>query len=162
MHYAETNIVPDALEAEYPQNINFEDLPNRVNNIKDDLLDIINGKPKSWFRNLALSIYYEVGPRKARSPMVLMGRIDHLRSGYYGPKGEMIIAKTLSRLFLETNILTSENSKPQTPVEFLHEVLIPETIVRLISQDKKNLSLKEARKIMRESSDYGLYKYGDD
>ena len=37
------------------------------------------------------------------------------------------------KLFLETNILTFEKSKPQKPIDYLHEVLIPETNAELIS-----------------------------
>ena len=48
-------------------------------NIKDDLQNIINGKFKSWFQNLALSVYNEIGSRKATTPMILMGRSEELR-----------------------------------------------------------------------------------
>ena len=63
------------------------------------------------------------------------------------------------KLFLETNILKFEKSKPQKPID-LHEVLIPETIIRLISQDYNNqLSLEEAKDIMNSSADFGAYMY---
>ena len=44
MHYAETEIIPLGIKAGYPTNINFEILLNRINNIQNDLLDIINCK----------------------------------------------------------------------------------------------------------------------
>ena len=70
----------------------------------------------------------------------------------------MIIASILTKLFLETNILTFEASKPLKPIDYLHEVLIPEVIIRLIIQDfNEKLSLEEARYIMKESSDFGAY-----
>ena len=37
MHYAETHIVPLGIRAGYPSNIDFEDISNRIINIKDDL-----------------------------------------------------------------------------------------------------------------------------
>ena len=42
-------------------------------------------------------------------------------------------------------------------MDFLQEVLVPETALRLISQDKGNIALKEARKIMEDSGDFGAY-----
>ena len=51
-------------------------------NIKDDLQKIINGQLESWFRNLALSVYSEVGSHKANMPMVLMGRCEELRMSF--------------------------------------------------------------------------------
>ena len=82
MHYAETEIVPLGIRAGYLTNINFEILPSRINDIKNDLLDIIDCKLKSWFRDLTLSVYNELGFRKARMPMILMGRSEELRVNF--------------------------------------------------------------------------------
>jgi len=82
MHYAETEIVPLGIKAGYPTNINFKILPNRINDIKNDLLDIIDCKLESWFRDLTLSVYNELGFRKARTPMILMGRSEELRVNF--------------------------------------------------------------------------------
>ena len=82
MHYAETEIVPLGIKASYPTNIDFAILLNRINDIKNDLLDIIDCKLESWFRDLELSIYNELGSRKARTPMILMGRSEELRVNF--------------------------------------------------------------------------------
>ena len=82
MHYAETEIVPLGIKAGYLTNIDFTILPNRINNIKNDLLDIIDWKLESWFRDLALSVYIELGSRKARMPMILIGRSEELRVNF--------------------------------------------------------------------------------
>jgi len=79
MHYAETEIIPLGIKAGYPTNINFEILSNRINDIQDDLLDIINCKLVSWFRDLSLSVYNEIGFRKANTPMMIMKRSEELR-----------------------------------------------------------------------------------
>ena len=42
-------------------------------------------------------------------------------------------------------------------MDFLQEVLVPETALHLISQDKGNIALEEARKIMKNSEDFGDY-----
>lgn len=82
MHHAETHIVPLGVKAGYPLNINFEAIPSRIANIKDDLQKIINGQLESWFRNLALNVYNEIGFRKATTPMILMGRSEELRVSF--------------------------------------------------------------------------------
>ena len=65
-------------------------------------------------------------------------------------------------MFLKTNILTFETSKPLKPVDYLHEILVPEAIIRLIVQDfNGKLSLEEAREIMKNSADFGAYIYND-
>ena len=46
---------------------------------------------------------------------------------------------------------------PKKPVDFLQEVLVPETALRLISQDKGNITLEEARKIIEDSGNFGDY-----
>ena len=79
MHYTETKIIPLGIEAGYPTNINFKILSNRFSNIQDDLLDIINCKLASWFRNFSLSVYNEIGFRKANTPMMIMKRSEELR-----------------------------------------------------------------------------------
>ena len=74
----------------------------------------------------------------------------------------MVIAAALTKLFLETNILTFEASKPLKPIDYLHEILVPEVITRLIIQDfNKKLSLEEARDIMKNSSDFGAYMHNE-
>ena len=65
-------------------------------------------------------------------------------------------------MFLKTNILTFETSKPLKLVDYLHEILVSKVIIRLIVQDfNGKLSLKEARKIMKDSADFGAYMYND-
>jgi hypothetical protein len=55
------------------------------------------------------------------------------------------------------NILTYDLTFPKNPVDFLQEILVPETALRLISQDKGNITLEEARQIMEDSGDFGDY-----
>jgi hypothetical protein len=58
---------------------------------------------------------------------------------------------------LFNDILTYKLTFPKKPVDFLQEILVPETALRLISQDKGNITLEEARKIMEDSGDFGDY-----
>ena len=43
----------------------------------------------------------------------------------------------------------------------MQEVLVPEIALRLISQDKGNITLDEARKIMEDSGDFGDYVHSE-
>ena len=65
-------------------------------------------------------------------------------------------------MFLNTNILTAKNCYPQSPSEYINNVLLPETTVRLISEDYGGISLDEANKIMRDSIEFGLYVHDID
>lgn len=80
-------------------------------------------------------------------------------------------------MFLKTQTLTPEDCAPQLPLEFIQQVLVPETGVRLIRQDLINRRLKkldkgntispeemkayteEAFRVMRESVEYGSLVY---
>ena len=69
----------------------------------------------------------------------------------------VIISEILSKLFLFNNLLTYDLVSPKKPVDYLQEVLVPETALRLISQDKGNIPLEEAKKIMEDSANFGDY-----
>jgi RTC4-like domain len=68
-----------------------------------------------------------------------------------------VISEILSKHFLFNNLLTYDLVSPKKPVDFLQEVLVPETALRLISQDKGNIPLEEAKKIMEDSANFGDY-----
>ena len=68
-----------------------------------------------------------------------------------------IITEVLNSLFLYTRILTKELCYPKQSVDYILEILVPETALHLISQDKGGITLEEARKIMADSSTFGDY-----
>lgn len=53
-------------------------------------------------------------------------------------------------------------TKPQEPVEYLQQVLVPETAIRLISQDRGGIPLDEAKKVMEDSIEFGMYVHDID
>ena len=65
-------------------------------------------------------------------------------------------------MFVQTNILTVKHSTPQSSSQYLAQVLVPETAIRLIAKDYVNISLDVAKEIMIESIEFGLYVYDDD
>lgn len=46
---------------------------------------------------------------------------------------------------------------PQSSSQYLSQVLVPETAIRLIAEDYSNISLDVANEIMIDSIDFGLY-----
>ncbi|RIB02072.1 RTC4-like domain-containing protein [Gigaspora rosea] len=157
LHDAESHIVPDGLQKNYPLVIDFNILPNRIKTLFPELLEVATGKIKSLFRDLAMDAYNELGKARARKPTVVMGRFQKFLPGYYGSKGSSVIFSTLVSLFIESKRLTLDMTKPQEPLEYLNQVLVPETAIRLIAQDRGGITLREARKIMEDSREFGMY-----
>ncbi|CAG8474232.1 4807_t:CDS:2 [Funneliformis caledonium] len=162
LHDAESHIVPEGLKKNYPIKIDFERLPKRVKNLVPELMLIIKGKRKSLYRDVALCAYQEFGRARARKPTILMGRFQKFQPGYYGSKGASIIFSSLVSLFMDTNILTMDMTKPQEPLEYLNQVLVPETAIRLISRDRGGIPLEDARKVMESSVEFGMYVHDVD
>ncbi|CAG8502067.1 4098_t:CDS:2, partial [Diversispora eburnea] len=154
IHYMETTIVPDGIRKGYPMEINFELIESRIIQMKDELLNIIYKKTSSYFRNFVFEICNILGQIKANTPMAIMERFETLKPGYYGTRGMSIITEILNSLFLYTHILTNELSYPKSPVDYILEIMVPETALHLISQDKGGITLEEARKIMEDSSTF--------
>lgn len=88
--------------------------------------------------------------------------------GYYGSKGSSKIVEVLVKMFIETQILTHESARPQVPIEYIQQVLVPETGVRLILEDRRDgvggggegegeLTVEEAQAIMLDSVEFGNY-----
>lgn len=67
--------------------------------------------------------------------------------------------EVLNDMFLKTDKINKEMTKPLTPVEFLQQVLVPECGLRLIQQDMKLTTKKEALDVMKESTEYGSIVY---
>lgn len=62
------------------------------------------------------------------------------------------------KMFVKTNVITKELAAPQTPIQYVHEVLVPEACIMLIQEDK-DVTYEEAQKIMAESSEFGLHLF---
>ncbi|ORZ02803.1 hypothetical protein BCR43DRAFT_482195 [Syncephalastrum racemosum] len=177
LHRIECELKPLGRERKYPSSMHFESLANRIQRLRGELMDVIRRKIDSPFRKTAQDAYQELGKNRARSSMGMMARFDETLPGYYGSKGASIILDTLNTMFLKTQILKPEDCAPQLPLEFIQQVLVPETGVRLIRQDLINRRLKklgkgntvspkemkayteEAFKVMRESVEYGSLVY---
>ncbi|KAI8893439.1 RTC4-like domain-containing protein [Globomyces pollinis-pini] len=162
LHIAEQSIIPEGIKKGYKMKIDFgEDFENRLKKMLPRLLNIINGKVKSHFREKALKSIEEIGSWKAKSVDHMFFTINDTQCGYYGWVGSEHIFKYLMETFkVDNSPLTSDISQPQTINDYIQLVLTPETAVGLIGQDYKlNLDLSEqysqACDIFYDSSPFG-------
>ncbi|KAF9921341.1 hypothetical protein FBU30_008679 [Linnemannia zychae] len=169
IHESEEIIVPAGLEKNYPLFIPFDELPDRIRRLESELLNIIHGTIASPYREKALANYRKLG-YGARSAQAGLAGVRQVQPGYYGSKGMTIMTDVLTKMFIQTNILTHDYSKPQLPVEFVQNVLVPETGLRLIQEDRNIysnsqtglISIEEAREIMMDSVEFGNYVHDAD
>jgi hypothetical protein len=82
IHFAEISVTSDGVANNYPSVINFEELPDRIHKLKNNLLEIIDGTADSYYRNCALK-YYKKNGRKSASPLGLLNRFEELRVSYF-------------------------------------------------------------------------------
>ncbi|KAF9330343.1 hypothetical protein BG006_006712 [Podila minutissima] len=164
IHMAEMTIVPEGLRKNYPVSINFDGLDARVDQMKGELQDIIEGTVKSRYLERVKKTYKSLGTMGARQPAVMLATVQDTQPGYYGSKGAERLLEILVRMFIEPNILTYKLAHPQRPSEYIQQVLIPEAGLRLIAEDQRkigrhDISLEDARIIMAESVEFGAYMH---
>ncbi|KAI9244315.1 RTC4-like domain-containing protein, partial [Helicostylum pulchrum] len=162
LHYKELVVKPDGVDKGYPIKIDFDVIPQRISKFSKELEDIISKEIQSDYRKIAAEAYREQGITQARSAMSVLQRFHWTLPGYYGPKGSAIIIQALSDMYLKTGYLKKHLVSQQLPLEFIQQVLVPETGLRLIRQDlhKKSTtppsdSTSKAKQIMIDSCDYG-------
>ncbi|CAG8672929.1 13039_t:CDS:2, partial [Gigaspora rosea] len=98
-----------------------------------------------------------IGVSKANSLLLQINYFESFQPDYYGTKGLAIILKTLTEMFVQPKILTTNLCALQLSSQNLAQVLTPETAIRLIAKDFNNISLDMAKKIMIDSIEFGLY-----
>ncbi|KAL0083535.1 RTC4-like domain-containing protein [Phycomyces blakesleeanus] len=163
MHKTELKIKPEGVKRGYPLEIDFDALPERIKSLQAELERVISQDTPSIYRDAALQAYKDLGQVKARGTMAVMARFEYTLPGYYGSKGAAIMQKVLDTMFVKTNILTHETAAPQLPMEYLQQVLVPETAYRLIREDlaKQGLESQDAKQVMKESSEFGSVVHRD-
>ncbi|KAF9300382.1 hypothetical protein BGZ74_007952 [Mortierella antarctica] len=164
IHMAEMTIVPEGLRKNYPVSINFDGLDARVDQMRGELQDIIEGAVQSRYLERVKKTYKSLGTMGARQPAVMLATVQDTQPGYYGSKGAERLLEILVRMFIEPNILTYKLAHPQRPSEYIQQVLIPEAGLRLIAEDQRkigrhDISLEDARIIMAESVEFGAYMH---
>jgi hypothetical protein len=72
IHIAESEVIPEGLAKGYPSSINFDEIPERIERFKQDLIDVCRKKVKSIFRENVMKVFRETGIVKANSSMGIM------------------------------------------------------------------------------------------
>ncbi|KAI8369998.1 RTC4-like domain-containing protein [Blakeslea trispora] len=148
-----------AKEKGYPEPIDFEALPGRIESLRESFESIINRSQPSSFLELAQQEFERLG-NKARDVKQVIQRFHLTLPGYYGHQGSDIMMGVLTDMFLKSGVLDAKASEPLTPIEFVQQVLVPECGIRLIQQDRDHkITLDEAKEIMKESEEYGSTVY---
>ncbi|CAG8552913.1 24220_t:CDS:2, partial [Gigaspora margarita] len=65
----------------------------------------------------------EMGASKANSSLLQINYFESFQPGYYGTKGLAIILETLTEMFVQTKILTTNLCAPQSSSQYLAQVL---------------------------------------
>ncbi|CAG8501859.1 7485_t:CDS:2, partial [Racocetra persica] len=135
--------------------VNFKNLPKRIQDLNKELLNIINNTVSSYYRERLIEIINNVGVRKAKTPIIQYNTFIEIQPGYYRPKGHNIIADILQQIYLKpnSNVITKESCSPLSQIDYLFEVLVPETAVHLIMNDIK-CTYEEAKKVIVQSIEY--------
>ncbi|CAB4478770.1 unnamed protein product [Rhizophagus irregularis] len=161
VHKGEGTIIPCGIEKGYPLYIDFAKLPNRITELKSDLLKIIKGQRYSEFRVDAVKRIQEIGKSKVDHPLYQINYFESFQPGYYEPKGLEVISKTLIEMFAQPRILTENLCAPQSSSQYLVQVLVPETAIRLIAEDLGGIPLNMAKNVMNDSVEFGFYVHKD-
>jgi hypothetical protein len=64
-------------------------------------------------------------------------------------------------MFVQPRILTESLCAPQSSSQYLVQVLVPETAIRLISEDLEGIPLDMAKNVMKDSVEFGFYVHKD-
>ncbi|KAH6562843.1 hypothetical protein BASA60_010966 [Batrachochytrium salamandrivorans] len=164
---AEETVIPQGLVKGYPMEIDFKGVRRRVEKMRCMFKDILLGRVHSVFLDLALVSFRELGKWKAQANDTKFLRLSKLQCGYYGWRGGNAIFKVIQSIFRGPNSdLNPTATAPQSVLDYIQNVLVPEAALHLIAQDQKldmtdANDLEKVREIMRESAEFGRCVHGD-
>ncbi|KAI8332275.1 hypothetical protein BC941DRAFT_505369 [Chlamydoabsidia padenii] len=135
LHRTELVVRPEGDKCGWPSVIRFDKIKGRILGFKTELDQVISNTLASTYRDMALEAYKSLGKNRARSSAALIHRFEKVLPGYYGPKGSSVIQTHLAEMYLHPGIINKTSAAPQTPLEYLQQVLVPEVGYRLIRED---------------------------
>ncbi|KAJ8462315.1 hypothetical protein ONZ45_g17981 [Pleurotus djamor] len=149
LHRFELNVLPQAAINGWPRAIDFSMLESRVLSLVPTLQRIIcQSKDNAFFIE---------SPHLPSSELERLFYLYKRRgSGYYGHAGYTIVAGLLRLLFSST--LSAEATKPLTKKQFLDEVVLPETFILLVQQDR-TCTRADAITTLSDSCVYGAHLF---
>lgn len=147
---------------DYPQHIDFEALPRRIEAFRRELVEVVRRERASAFRDAV-----EEGARRGegRNLVATSLRDEGLTGmsvGYYGPRGRRVMEGWVTREVAK-EIREVEGSDRligfKSVSGFIQEVLVPEVAMRLVAQDL-DVGVARAREVLRESGEIGEFVHG--
>ncbi|KAF6742807.1 hypothetical protein DFP72DRAFT_829593 [Ephemerocybe angulata] len=157
-HKFERDEVPKATKENWPTTIDFEGVPDRVRSFETELQEVMEALTESTFFETAASTFSTSngggGKSGALRELNVLGKQG---AAYYGERGFYVIVETLRKMFPESEY-DAEANKPLPWDSAVVEVLLPETAILLIMQDR-NVSLDEAVRIHGESRVFGTLQH---
>ncbi|KAK5668937.1 hypothetical protein QVD99_004711 [Batrachochytrium dendrobatidis] len=167
LHAAEQTVIPEGVFKGYLAEIDFKSVKRRVEKMQNIFVNILLGKEHSVFLELTLASFRKLGKWKAQANDTKFSQLAKFQCGYYGWKGGNIIFKAIQSIFRGPDSALNPNTvSPQSVLDYIQNVLVPEAAMRLIAQDQ-NLNifeadqLEQARAIMVESAEFGTCVHGD-
>ncbi|KAL2913787.1 hypothetical protein HK105_206666 [Polyrhizophydium stewartii] len=161
LHASEVSVIPRGIEQGYPAEIDLRRVRERVEAMRSVFVDILRGRVASPFLEATLASFRNLGVWKAQANETRFSRLSKLQCGYYGWKGGNIIFKTIQALFRGPNAeLRKSTTEPQSVVDYIQNVLVPEAALRLIAGDyaidlSSPSGMRRARGIMDDSAEFG-------
>jgi tRNA(Glu) U13 pseudouridine synthase TruD len=76
LHRGELKIVPNGIKQNWPTEIDFTILPDRIKMLYAQIESLIFGSKESYYRNEELNTYDEIGESAARRPMMMLNRFE--------------------------------------------------------------------------------------
>ncbi|CAG8815668.1 17002_t:CDS:2, partial [Gigaspora margarita] len=141
-----------ALILDIPFKVDFESLPNRIDEIKDQIKDIEHGQ--SYYYREAVQRIERSGIIYSRTALAQFDISETIIPGYYEQIGLRIITEKLNQIFIETEIINDKTiGVIPNKFDYLFFVAVPETAVRLIMKDF-NCEYDSAKDIMVKSATY--------
>ncbi|MCJ1352829.1 MAG: hypothetical protein MMC33_002813 [Icmadophila ericetorum] len=140
----------------YPE-IDWGELPARLENHQDVVSDIIKGQ-ESFYRNVFEEKVRKGTGRTLVQSLMDMGEEAGSETGYYGSRGAKVMmdhiittfSRSLRRLAQTDKLIVSGGGTPS----YVQAVLVPELAVSLIMEDM-DLDKEGARRVLSESADLG-------
>ncbi|KAG9001213.1 hypothetical protein FRB90_011659 [Tulasnella sp. 427] len=157
-HREEMQTIPRGLKMGWPRKIDFKDLPRRMKRsaIRKALEAIVSIPARDRDSKFWIAAREDIRKRGARVANSVQGQMEtfHLtQPGYYGEQGFIVISETLQNMFPQEK-LEAADIMPMNSQDFLQRVLVPETAILLIMEDRDE-DYATALKTMEDSRAFG-------
>ncbi|KAG8999784.1 hypothetical protein FRB90_011962, partial [Tulasnella sp. 427] len=157
-HREEMQTIPRGLKMGWPRKIDFKDLPRRMKRsaTRKALEAILSVPARDRDSKFWIAAREDIRKRGARVATSVQGQMEtfHLtQPGYYGEQGFIVISETLQNMFSQEK-LEAADIMPMNSQDFLQRVLVPETAILLIMEDRDE-DYAAALKTMEDSRAFG-------